>query len=565
VRAGDWGRARDLFLQYVNAGGQPNRGLANRRAEEATWLDPAAATAGAQSPPTANQLMAGGLIGGGPPRSQTDSLTGGSMPARPGPPPSGEQLLAGIRALGATAPFGAPGGGIGSDYATSPPQIPMAAGKLGNPWNTTVTQAPDADAIVRGATAAQAANNPAPAQPSFGDRLGSWINSPAFLMGLSILGTPPGGAWGPNAAQAGLLAQKSRREQTEYERQQQRRAVMDKVWAAAFPQGQPNMQHPLLAGLSPEMAQQVYAAGPEAGLPELWKYAFFRGQQQELLRMQMQKAGLIAGLIPGMGGGTQDAGTLPATGAPAGPPAAPGAAPPTIAGAGAAPAAAAPAPALAAAPAARPALSPMERGAVAADLLGNRLESVEQIAAAQRAPQRAGETTYAQAQATQLAHLPQARSQLTSVMGDLDAMGRLARQIREDKNLGWAVGGHFPLYGTGSMLMRHTPGTVSYDIASRIESLKSAAGLTSLQAMRQASPTGGALGQVSDRENAILQDSLARLDPKMSPQAFREQLQRIEAYVQRTQKRLQAAFQEQYGAGQGPSSSPTANDPLGIR
>jgi hypothetical protein len=112
---------------------------------------------------------------------------------------------------------------------------------------------------------------------------------------------------------------------------------------------------------------------------------------------------------------------------------------------------------------------------------------------------------------------------------------------------------------------RSIPGTSGYDLNQKIESLRSAAGLTSLQAMRQASPTGGALGQVSDRENAILQNALAALDPNQSPQAFREQLQRIEAYVQRTQKRLQAAFQEQYGAGQGPSSSPTASDPLGIR
>jgi len=45
-----------------------------------------------------------------------------------------------------------------------------------------------------------------------------------------------------------------------------------------------------------------------------------------------------------------------------------------------------------------------------------------------------------------------------------------------------------------------------------------------LQAMRDSSPTGGALGQVTELELKLLQSSLAALDQGMSPERFREQL-----------------------------------------
>lgn len=51
--------------------------------------------------------------------------------------------------------------------------------------------------------------------------------------------------------------------------------------------------------------------------------------------------------------------------------------------------------------------------------------------------------------------------------------------------------------------------------------------------MRAASKTGGALGQVSDREGQLLQSSLGALDQGQSPKAFREQLDKIEESLRR--------------------------------
>ena len=46
--------------------------------------------------------------------------------------------------------------------------------------------------------------------------------------------------------------------------------------------------------------------------------------------------------------------------------------------------------------------------------------------------------------------------------------------------------------------------------------------------MRNASPTGGALGQVSNRELAALEGAVASLDQGLSPKALRENLKQIE-------------------------------------
>lgn len=70
VGAGDWGTARDLFLQYNKAGGQVLPGLVNRRAQEAAWLTGAQTPemAGVPSPqPPQNNASAGFPVAQGGP------------------------------------------------------------------------------------------------------------------------------------------------------------------------------------------------------------------------------------------------------------------------------------------------------------------------------------------------------------------------------------------------------------------------------------------------------------------------------------------------------------------
>jgi hypothetical protein len=68
------------------------------------------------------------------------------------------------------------------------------------------------------------------------------------------------------------------------------------------------------------------------------------------------------------------------------------------------------------------------------------------------------------------------------------------------------------------------PGNNAYDVDKMLNTIKANVGFDRLQAMRDSSPTGGALGQVTELELKLLQSSLAALDQGMSPERFREQL-----------------------------------------
>jgi hypothetical protein len=66
--------------------------------------------------------------------------------------------------------------------------------------------------------------------------------------------------------------------------------------------------------------------------------------------------------------------------------------------------------------------------------------------------------------------------------------------------------------GVRAQLTRGVAGTDARKLASNLDSIKAIVGFAKLQEMRNASKTGGALGQVSERENILLQSSRGSLD-----------------------------------------------------
>ena len=77
---------------------------------------------------------------------------------------------------------------------------------------------------------------------------------------------------------------------------------------------------------------------------------------------------------------------------------------------------------------------------------------------------------------------------------------------------------------------------------SQLDTLISNITFGELTAMREASKTGGALGQVSDREGQLLGSSLGALSMTQTPEAFKQQLQQIKDSIQRWQQAV-----NQYG------------------
>lgn len=80
----------------------------------------------------------------------------------------------------------------------------------------------------------------------------------------------------------------------------------------------------------------------------------------------------------------------------------------------------------------------------------------------------------------------------------------------------------------------------------QLDSLKGNIIPAALTAMREASKTGGALGQVSDREGAWLSASLGALSMTQHPETVKEQLKQIDTSLSRWQTAV-----DQYGDGQG--------------
>lgn len=101
----------------------------------------------------------------------------------------------------------------------------------------------------------------------------------------------------------------------------------------------------------------------------------------------------------------------------------------------------------------------------------------------------------------------------------LEDIGRVLEAVESNPNL---VAG--PL---GSMLS-NLPGTGAHDVSSMLNTIRANVGFDRLQAMRAASPTGGALGAVSDSENRMLQSTLGALEQSQSPQQFAQNLRRLQ-------------------------------------
>lgn len=107
----------------------------------------------------------------------------------------------------------------------------------------------------------------------------------------------------------------------------------------------------------------------------------------------------------------------------------------------------------------------------------------------------------------------QAILEITDTIKRLDGLGSDARDTR------------FLPEGTGETgyigsLLRSIPGTAAYDLGQDVDTVGGRAAFERLQRMREMSPTGGAVGNVSDKDMALLKSTLGSLDPNQSQGNF---------------------------------------------
>ena len=107
-----------------------------------------------------------------------------------------------------------------------------------------------------------------------------------------------------------------------------------------------------------------------------------------------------------------------------------------------------------------------------------------------------------------------------------------------------------PVTGLVGALVKQIPGTDAYDLENLIATVRANVGFDRLQAMRDASPTGGALGNVSEQENRLLQSTLGALEQSQS-----------KAQVIRNLKRVRDTYLDIiHGAGKRPNEPKSIKD-----
>lgn len=93
-------------------------------------------------------------------------------------------------------------------------------------------------------------------------------------------------------------------------------------------------------------------------------------------------------------------------------------------------------------------------------------------------------------------------------------------------------------------------------LSATLETIKSNIGFDKLQEMRDNSPTGGALGQVSEFENKLLQAVWGNLETSVGQEQFEENLVLVQKQVDESWKRVKAAYKQDYGVEYGSGKNP---------
>ncbi|QDP62940.1 MAG: putative peptidoglycan hydrolase [Prokaryotic dsDNA virus sp.] len=93
----------------------------------------------------------------------------------------------------------------------------------------------------------------------------------------------------------------------------------------------------------------------------------------------------------------------------------------------------------------------------------------------------------------------------------------------------------------------YVAGTPQFDLAANLKTIQADAAFDRLQEMRDNSKTGGALGQVSERELELLSAARAALEQSQSAEQFKENLTRYKQVRNQAFINTAKAYQEDYG------------------
>lgn len=116
---------------------------------------------------------------------------------------------------------------------------------------------------------------------------------------------------------------------------------------------------------------------------------------------------------------------------------------------------------------------------------------------------------------------------------------RVSNQVRGDADKAFTTG------FTGSIASA-VPGTAAYDLRQNLNTLRSNAAFDTLQNMRNNSPTGGALGAISERELELLESAFTNLNNSQTKEQFLQNLDAFERQNQASLEAMRSAYEQDY-------------------
>lgn len=98
--------------------------------------------------------------------------------------------------------------------------------------------------------------------------------------------------------------------------------------------------------------------------------------------------------------------------------------------------------------------------------------------------------------------------------------------------------------GWGGSVMGKIPGSHAVDLEGDLDTIKANLGFSTLAEMRKASPTGGALGAISEREMTLLTAARESLDSRQSKEQLKKNLQAVKTHYTNWSKAVEDSRKE---------------------
>jgi muramidase (phage lysozyme) len=96
-----------------------------------------------------------------------------------------------------------------------------------------------------------------------------------------------------------------------------------------------------------------------------------------------------------------------------------------------------------------------------------------------------------------------------------------------DRTIKGIDGSALPATGFIGNMASKVPGTAAHDVSKLLDTIKANAGFDTLAKMRAASPTGGALGSITEKELALLQATVGNLEQSQTADQLKDNLRRV--------------------------------------